>query len=250
MLKYSFLSPAIQFGLLEREVAPVIEQKVREHVNKSFCGITSIGPVGGQILCFGWGDSSGTPLHAVYNLSNGKSIEVETSRRGDGEKDIPLWLGVPFYAISGIGLLFLPSYLNDHLNPSRRAARKKASVLYDLEKRIMEENLNKIKKLSESVDVYIELVDELSKRLGKTVKIVETKEPHHFLEEVNNLDFFKARAVFLGANAIAQYRDIPERHSYGYWTSDTGETTGAAEYMASSSYIIHHHLGIPVKICD
>lgn len=238
----------IQFGLLKRKVGSSVAQKVRDDCDKKYAELHVIG-THEHISCFGWARRTKGPLYLAINAANGGIIEENYGEIENRKSNMPLWFGIPLYTLSIVGLPFLPSYLNDQLSPSRCAARKNSNRLYDLHECLETENISEVKRLAASIEVYLESSKQLSERLKRKVEIVELEKPENFLYS-DNLDFLKTRAVLLGANAIASYTDTPERCQYGYWTSDRGETSASAEYWKTSSYIVHTHLGIPVRIGD
>ena len=230
----------IQLGLLERKVGPIVTQRVGDNCNKRYKELHVIGKHK-QISCFGWPQIERNPksgrkehqyLHLLIDPNNGEIIEENFGIEEEGS-NMPLLYGVPLYALSIIGILFLPSYIYDQLSPSRCIARKKRNALYNLRELLGTENHNEIKELAKSVEVYSDSARELSNRLCKPIKIIETGTTEHFLK-ADNLDFLKVRTIFLGGNAITKYSDTPERDHYKYWKK--------------SSYITHMHMGIPLKI--
>jgi len=241
----------IQLGLLERKVGSIVTQRVRDNCNKRYKGLHVIGKHK-QISCFGWPpiepkfwfsgmENEDQYLHLLIDPNNGEIIEENFGIENEGS-NMPLLYGIPFYALSIIGITFLPFYIYDQLSPSRCIARKKRNTLYDLRELLGTENHNEIKELAKSVEVYSDSAEELSNRLCKPIKIIETGTTEHFLK-ADNLDFLKVRTIFLGGNAITKYSyyNTLERNDYQYWNPNLGCRT-------TNSHITHMHMGIPIKI--
>lgn len=202
----------IQFGLLERKVGPSVAQIVRDNCNKRYTELQVVGKHE-QISCFGWAKHDGSHLHLISNPNNGKIIEEDYSKLEDKKSNMPLWFGIPFYTLSIIGIPFLPSYLNDQLNPSRRASREKRNKVYELRESLWTENFDEVKKLADSLRVYQESIDEAAKQIGSDLELVDTGKKEAFLTAKDPL-FLKAQAALLGADILVNFKGQHSSNSF------------------------------------
>jgi hypothetical protein len=162
----------IQFGLLEMKVGQKVAQRVMDHTTKRYSELSVVGK-DEQISCFGWTRADGGYLHLASNPNNGDIINEDYSEGAfeSRESNMPLWLGVPLYTLSVLGIPFLPSYLMDQLNPSRRAQRAKRNELYDLQDRLQEKNFDEVKRLIESVTNIERPIKEMIEKQGLSLEL-------------------------------------------------------------------------------
>jgi hypothetical protein len=212
----------IQFGLLERKVGPSVAQVIRNNCDKKYKELQVVGKHE-QISCFGWPiernprgggweDIGHQYLHLLIDPKNGEIIE-ENFGIEDKKSNMPLWFGIPLYTLSIIGIPFLPSYLNEQLNPSKRAAREKANNLYSLRKSLWAENFDEVKKLADSLGVYQESISEVAKQIGNDLELIDTGKKEAFLTAKNPL-FLKAHAALLGADILVNFKGQHSSNSF------------------------------------